>query len=183
MGCSVFMRNSHYIASANARGQGLFRRPKSAEPNLFMAGLLCLWVVLTGSVLLQGQQAPPPSPPATEGYPVTVEGHEVFQIYEAFGPISAHDRAETGFRAARPKLVYTPGADLAAITTAESDYGTEIRLGDNVLTIVSDDDAKRMHVARAALAKYYASQIRNAVTAGAAGAQRANSWFEPQSTP
>ena len=32
-----------------------------------------------------------------------------------------------------------------------------------MLTIVTDDDAKRMHVARAALAKYYASQIRNAV--------------------
>ncbi len=163
MGCSVFMRNSHYIASANARGQGLFRRPKSAEPNLFLAGLLCLWVVLTGSVLLQGQQAPPPSPPATEGYPVTVEGHEVFQIYEAFGPISAHDRAETVSERLE-KLVFTPGADLTAITTNESEYGTDIRLGDSVLTIVSDEDAKRMHVARPALAKYYAGQIRNAVT-------------------
>jgi small-conductance mechanosensitive channel len=161
MGCSLYMRNSHYIASANARGQGLFR-PKSAEPKLFIAGLLCLWVLLTGSVLLQGQQTPPPAAPAAHGFPVTIEGHEVFQIYEPFGPVSAYDRAERASQRLT-QLVYTPTADIAAITTAESAYGTEIRLGDNVLTVVSENDAKRMHVARAALANYYANQIRNGV--------------------
>jgi small-conductance mechanosensitive channel len=37
-------------------------------------------------------------------------------------------------------------------------------LGDDVLTIVTENDAKRMGVTRAALAKYYASQIRNVLT-------------------
>jgi small-conductance mechanosensitive channel len=162
MGCSVFMRNSHSITSANASGQGISGRPKSCGFNPFLTGLLCLWAVLASSVLLRGQQTAPPSPPAPDAYTVTVEGHEVFPIYEPFGPISAHDRAERVSERLE-KLVYTPSADIAAITTSESAYGTEIKLGNDALALVSDNDAHRMHVARAALANYYANQIRNAV--------------------
>ncbi len=91
-----------------------------------------------------------------------VEGHEAFQIFEPLGPISAHDRAERASDRLT-KLVYTPGADLAAIAPSDSDYGSLIKLGDDVLTIVTDNDAERMHVSRAALAKYYATQIQNTV--------------------
>ena len=128
----------------------------------------------------KAQQPAPPSPSSDHGYPVTVEGHEVFQIYEAFGPVSAHERAEK-VSERLGKLVYTPGADLAAITTNDSDYGTEIRLGDDVLTIVSEGDAERMHVARAALAKYYAGQIGKTVMQ-ARQEHSGNSWFERRFT-
>jgi small-conductance mechanosensitive channel len=151
------MHNSHAPCSAKAAG-AVFSRSK----NLLSTILLCVLAVIADAVLLEGQQSAPPSPPAAQGYPVTVQGHEVFEIYEAFGPVSAPARAEKVSERLE-KLVYTPGADLAAITTSDSDYGTEIRLGDDVLTIVSDEDAKRMHVARAALAKYYATQIRDTV--------------------
>jgi len=152
------MHNLHAPSSAKAAGQAVFTQSK----NLLFTIFLCVLAIMAGAVLLEGQQPTPPSPPAAQGYPVTVEGHEVFQIYEAFGPISAHDRAAKVSERLR-KLVYTPSADVEAITTAESDYGTEIRLGDNALTIVSVADAERMHVARGPLAKYYASQIRNIV--------------------
>jgi small-conductance mechanosensitive channel len=142
--------------------QVMCRRSKPFSRDLLVAILLCIWAVLASSALLQGQQPAPPSPPAAHGYPVTVEGHEVFQIFEGFGPVTAHDRAERASERLT-KLVYTPGADIAALTASDSEYGTEIRLGDNVLTIVSDADAKRMGVTRGALAKYYASQIRNGV--------------------
>ena len=79
-----------------------------------------------------------------------------------YGPFSAHDRAQRVSERLR-NLVFTPSADVAAITTFESDYGTEIQLGDDTLALVSDDDAEHMHASRALLAKYYAGEIRKAV--------------------
>jgi small-conductance mechanosensitive channel len=162
MGCGVFMRNSHFPAVANAGGRAMFRRSHSFGRSPFVAILLCVCAVVGGSFHLEAQQSATSPNQATEGYPVTIEGHEAFRIYELLGPLSAHDRAERASERLA-KLVYTPGADLTAIAPFDSEYGTEIKLGDHVLTIVTDDDANRMHVARAALAKYYASQIRNTV--------------------
>src|SRR5271169_2309646 len=90
-------------------------RLKSLSLKRCLKIVLCICIALASSVLLQGQQSAPPSPPAAQGYPVTVEGHEAFQIFEPLGPISAHDRAQRA-SARLEKLVYTPGADLTAIT-------------------------------------------------------------------
>jgi len=140
----------------------MFRSPKSRRQNLFSTVLLCVFAVIASPILLTAQQSAPPSPPAAQGYPVTVEGHEVFKVYERLGPFTPQERAQR-VSERLTKLVYTPGADVAAITTAESDYGTEIKLGDTVLTIVTDDDAKQAHVARALLAKYDAGKIRDGI--------------------
>ncbi len=140
----------------------MVRRSKSSGLNLFLTILSCVLVVTASSVRLTAQQSAASSHEANPGYPVTVEGHEVFKIYEAFGPVPAQERAEK-VSERLGKLVYTPSADVAAVTTNESEYGTEIKLGDIVLTIVSENDAKRMNVARVALAKYYAGQIGNAI--------------------
>src|SRR5271165_3830923 len=156
------MRYLHFPASASSGGQAMLRPPKSRRQNLFTVVALCFLAVIASSILLTAQQSAPPSPPAAQGYPVTVEGHEVFKVYERIGPFTPQERAQR-VSERLTKLVYTPGADVAAITTAESDYGTEIKLGDTVLTIVTDDDAKQAHVVRALLAKYDASQIRNAI--------------------
>src|SRR5208282_2410612 len=109
MGCSVLMRNSHFTASANAGGQDVFRRLKSFGLNLFLATLLCVCVVMAIPLLLEGQHPTPPSEKDTQGYPVTVEGHEAFEIFEPLGPISAHERAQRASERIA-KLVYTPGA-------------------------------------------------------------------------
>jgi small-conductance mechanosensitive channel len=124
--------------------------------------VLCICIAIASSALLESQQPVPPYGEEAHGYPVTVEGHEAFQIFEPLGPISARDRAEKASERLT-KLVYTPSADVAAIAPSDSDYGTLIKLGDDVLTIVTDNDAKRMHVGRGALAKYYATQIQNTV--------------------
>jgi len=137
-------------------------RSKSLSLKLCPKIALCICIALASSVLLAGQEPTPPSGQEAHGYPVTVEGHEAFQIFEPLGPISAHDRAQRASDRLE-KLVYTPGADLTAIAPSDSDYGTLIKLGDEVLTIVTDNDAERMHVNRAALAKYYATQIQNTV--------------------
>src|SRR5271169_6574312 len=100
------MRNLHVPSPEKAAGQAMFSQAK----NLLSTVLLCVLAIMAGSVFLEGQESTPPSPPAAQGYPVTVEGHEVFLIYETFGPISAHDRAEK-VSERLGKLVYTPSAD------------------------------------------------------------------------
>ena len=140
----------------------MLRRPQPSDRNPFVAVLLGLCVVVGSCLLLEAQQSAPPSNESEQGYPVTVEGHEVYQIYVEYGPFSAHDRAQRVSERLR-KLVFTPSADVAAITTFEADYGTEIQLGDDTLALVSDDDAEHMHASRALLAKYYADEIRKAV--------------------
>ena len=162
MSRGVFMGNLRVPASANAGGQDMFHPLRSSRLNLLFATLLCLLAAMGGSVLLTAQQASPAPEQANPAYPVTVEGHEVFQVNEGLGPFSAQERAQR-ISERLTKLVYTPSADLTAITTSESDYGTEIKLGDDVLTIVTDDDAKQTHVARSLLARYYVTQIRDAV--------------------
>src|SRR5271157_270922 len=162
MSRGVFMRNLHLPSSASAGGQAMVRRSKSSGLNLFLTILLRVLAVMASSVLLTAQQSTPSSDQANQGYPVTVEGHEIFKVYERLGPFTAQERAQR-VSERLTKLVYTPGADVGAVTTAESDYGTEIKLGDTVLTIVTDDDAKQAHVSRTLLAKYDASQIRNGI--------------------
>src|SRR5208337_4346419 len=142
MSRGVFMRKLHFPSSANAGGKAMFCPPKSRRQNLFATLLLFVLAVIASSILLTAQQSAPPPDQANQGYPITVEGHEVLIVYERLGPFNAQERAQR-VSERLTKLVYTPGADVAAITTAESDYGTEIRLGDNVLTIVTDDDAKQ----------------------------------------
>src|SRR5208282_2530767 len=100
----------------------MFGRLKSPSLNLLLVILLCVWGVIAGAVLLAAQESAPPSQPAAQGYPVTVEGHEVLQVYVALGPVSAHDRAQKASDRLR-KLVYTPSADLGAINIVESEYG------------------------------------------------------------
>jgi hypothetical protein len=156
------MRNHSSKAPVNAGGQAMCGGSKFLSRKFGLAIALCIWATLGSRLPLAAQQPATPSPPGSKGYPVTVEGHEAFRIYEALGPLSAHDRAERASERLT-KLLYTPGADITAIAPFESEYGTEIKLGDQVLTIVTDDDASHMHVARAALAKYYASQVRNTV--------------------
>jgi small-conductance mechanosensitive channel len=119
-----------------------------------------LFFVLT-AITLRAQQ---PASQTTEnpGYPVTLEGQEVLRIYEGIGNFSAQDRARAASQRLRD-LIYAPAANIAAITTADATYGTEVKLGDRTLLLVTDEDAKQAHISRQLLAKYYAGKIRDAM--------------------
>ena len=134
----------------------MLRRSQLFRNHLLIAAFLCSW-----SLAVYGQSAAP-SAAQQQSFPVTVEGREVFTIYDGVGPFSAQDRAQR-VSERLSKLTFTRNTDLANIGTSESEYGTEVRFGETVLTVVTDNDAQRMHVSRAALAKYYTSQIRTVI--------------------
>jgi small-conductance mechanosensitive channel len=106
----------------------------------------------------------PSSPPseAPVGYPVTVEGNEIFRIYEGVGSITAQERAASVSERIR-KLIYTKD-DLSQIKGSDSPYGTAVMLGDNALVVVTEEDAKHYHVTRQVLANYLAQRVRNVLT-------------------
>lgn len=116
------------------------------------------------SALLTAQQPTPKDTQANPGYPVDVEGREVLRIYDAVGSFSAQYRAEAVAQRLQ-KLVNDPAADVSQIKAVDSEYGSSIELNDNVLMVVTDNDAKQMQISRVLLANYYAKQIRQGITA------------------
>jgi len=98
------------------------------------------------------------------GYPVSVEGNQIFLIYESIGSVTAEQRAAAVSQRVR-KLIYS-NDDLSTITGADSPYGTAVMLGDKVLTIVTDEDAKHYHASRPVVANYLAARVRDAVAQG-----------------
>jgi small-conductance mechanosensitive channel len=128
---------------------------------------LVLAVVLLASVAtgthLAAQQTTPEPDASSQGYPVDVDGLEILRIYEGVGSFSAQDRAAK-VAGRLQKLVDDPTADVGQITIADSPFGSTIELGDNVLLAVTDNDAKRLQIPRAALADYSLKQIRQGIT-------------------
>ncbi|HKD85007.1 MAG TPA: mechanosensitive ion channel family protein [Terriglobales bacterium] len=115
--------------------------------------------LLPASLLAQPETQAKEEP---QGYPVKVEGTEIFRIYEGIGNFSAGDRAAGASDRFR-KLIYSPQTNLANIVVADSPYGTSIMLGENILLVISDDDARHYHITRQALAQVLADRIRNTV--------------------
>ena len=132
-----------------------------ASPTSRRCWLFAVLLLLFSAALLAQQAAEHDAPaPEPEGFPVTVEGHEVFKVYEALGPISAHERAQR-ISARLLKLAYDPSANPDDLRTNVTDYGTEIRLGDAMITVITEEDAKRMKVSRSLLVKYCVDEIRS----------------------
>ncbi len=162
MGRIMPRRTSWFRTSANCGGRAFY---STARPHFqpIATALFYLGWLLAICVPLWAQQSPHGVSELDTGYPVTVEGREIVRIYEGLGTLSAQERAQAASERFK-KLIYAPAADIAGITTANSPYGTEIVMGDRVLLMVTDDDAKHAHLARDLLARYYVGQIRDAIT-------------------
>jgi small-conductance mechanosensitive channel len=161
MGRIMSGRKSSFPAAANSEVHALYPA-LSFQCERIASFLLYFGLLLLISSAVSAQQSPSSANQAGDGYPVTIEGHEVFRIYEAVGTLSAHDRAQ-GASARFSKLIYAPAADIAGITTISSPYGTEIVLGDQILLLVTDADAQHAHISRDLLARYLSGQIRGAI--------------------
>jgi small-conductance mechanosensitive channel len=159
MGRIMSGRKLSFPAASHCGGRFFFSALLSRRE--WIAALLLGLVLLLSSAVSAAQSTSSPDQ-AGDGYPVTIEGHEIFRIYEAIGTLSAQDRAQ-GASARFSKLIYAPAADVAGITTVSSPYGTEIVLGDQILLLVTDADAQQAHVSRELLARYLVGQIRGGI--------------------
>ncbi len=126
---------------------------KTILASLFFATLLAI------PVAAQQATSPPSEPPV--GFPVTVEGNQIFLIYDGIGSVTAPQRAAAVSERIR-KLIYTKD-DLSTIKGADSPYGTAVMLGDSVLAVITDDDAKHYHASRLVAANYLANRVREAL--------------------
>jgi small-conductance mechanosensitive channel len=134
----------------------------SARQRSFLVVLATLLFAMLMSASLAAQPSALQASEQTQGYPVTVEGNEVLRIYEGIGSFTAQERARAAAERFH-KLIYDPSADLANITTGDLPYGTSVMLGDSVLLVVTDEDARHFHVSRQALGIYFAGRIRDAI--------------------
>lgn len=119
----------------------------------------CLAVIPSAA---QDQPASQTAPAQNSGYPVNVDGREVLRVFESVGSFSAQERADA-ISARLQKLVNDPAADLNQIKVVDTTFGTSIELGDNVLMVVTDNDAHRLQVSRSVVAAYYLKQIRQGI--------------------
>ena len=113
---------------------------------------------------LAAQAASPEPDQATQGYPVNVDGREILRIFENVGSFSAQERAQAVANRLQA-LVNDPTIDLDQIAAVDSPFGTSIELRDNVLLVVTDNDARHLQVSRSVVASYYLKQIREGIRA------------------
>ena len=113
---------------------------------------------------LAAQAASPEPDQATLGYPVNVDGREILRIFENVGSFSAQERAQAVANRLQT-LVNDPTIDLDQIAVVDSPFGTSIELRDNVLLVVTDNDARHLQVSRSVVASYYLKQIREGIRA------------------
>jgi small-conductance mechanosensitive channel len=142
-------------------------RPDTRVVNKLALAVAVLVVVLCLAIIPSAAQdqaaSQPPSPPQNPGYPVSVDGSEILRIFESVGSFTAQDRAKA-ISARLQKLVNDPAADVNQIKIVETAYSTSLELGDNVLLVVTDNDARHLQVSRSVVAAYYLKQIRQGIT-------------------
>ena len=126
---------------------------------VLLSCLLLSFCLTTGGAVAQSTTA---TSPPTEGYPVDIDGKEILRIYEGVGSFTARDRAEAVSDRLQ-KLVKDTSVDVGNIEISDSPFGTSIELGDAILLVVTDTDAKHLQLSREAVAHFYLKQIQNGI--------------------
>ncbi len=96
------------------------------------------------------------------GYPVVVDGYTVFTIYENTGATSAQERAQNIAERIRA-MARDPKLDPNQLTTSDESFGSEVKFGDQIIVLITDDEARDAGLPRQALAIQYASLIKDAM--------------------
>jgi small-conductance mechanosensitive channel len=99
-----------------------------------------------------------------QGYPVTVDGYEVFRIHQNLGAASAELRAQR-ISVALEQLAKAQDFDPQKIQANEEGGIATVRYGDQLLVTINDAEAKGSGLPRKALAYQYALLIREKLTA------------------
>jgi small-conductance mechanosensitive channel len=98
-----------------------------------------------------------------QGYPVVVDGYELFRIHQNLGATSAEERAER-ISARLEELVSASEFDPNQIAASEEGGVTTIRYGDGLIVTVTDAEAKGSGLPRKALAIQYTKLLQEKLT-------------------
>ena len=128
------------------------------------------WLVVLAALLVALPHVYAATPAETElsssnppnGYPVMVDGYTVFFVHENMGAASAEQRAQRIANRIRA-IARDRKADPNQITTSDESYGTTVKLGDQMILLITDDEARDAGLPRQALAIQYVSVIKDAV--------------------
>jgi small-conductance mechanosensitive channel len=131
--------------------------------------VLCWLVILAASlVALPGVYAASTaedessSAKPSNGSPVIVDGHTVFFVYESMGVGSVEQRAQRISERIR-SIARNPKADPNQIRISDELFGTAVKLGDQIIVFITDDEARDTGLQRQALAVQYVGLIKDAV--------------------
>jgi len=98
-----------------------------------------------------------------QGYPVVVDGYEVFRVRQNLGAATAEQRAER-ISARLEELATAEDFDPRAIQVAEEGGVTTVRYRDQLIVTINDAEAQGTGLPRQALAKQYAALIQEKLT-------------------
>ncbi len=131
--------------------------------------VLCWLVILAASlVALPGVYAAAPaggessSAKPSNGSPVIVDGYTVFFVYENMGAASTEKRAQRIAERIRA-IARDPKADPDQISTSDESFGSSVKLDDQMIVLITDDEARDAGLPRQALAIQYVGLIKGAV--------------------
>lgn len=133
---------------------------------LLAALLVLIWMLSTPNLIqAQEEPSPTPEPPPTAqpGYPVEVGGQVLFYVTERIGSIPAEERAAIIAQRIND-LANNPFAPPLEISLVESEFGTDILAGDEILATVTDRDAASVSMTREEAAQTAATLIEQAIT-------------------
>jgi small-conductance mechanosensitive channel len=119
---------------------------------------------LTGPLLARAAEtggAPPPAPPSMTAAPVVIDGVKLFDV-RGIHAFPAKDRAR-GIQARIEAYADNPALSSRALTVTETAEGSRITLGERLVMVVSELDAKQEQVSRPLLARIYVKRIGEAI--------------------
>ena len=99
----------------------------------------------------------------SHGYPVMVDGYEVFRIHQHLGAASAEERAER-ISARLEEIAGSSDFDPNEIKASEEDGVTTVRYGDGLIVTLNDEEAKGSGLQRQALASQYVKLLQEKLT-------------------
>ena len=97
---------------------------------------------------------------ASQGYPVMVDGYEIFRIRQSLGAVSAEDRANR-ISAALEDLARAEDFDPKKLTANEEGGVATVRYGDQLVVTINDAEAHGSGLPRKALAIQYAKLLQD----------------------
>ncbi len=99
------------------------------------------------------------TPEEHHGYPVVVDGYEIFQVHQNLGAAAAPERARR-ISAALEQLATAEDFDPKAIQATEENGVTTVRYRDQLIVTINDAEAHGTGLPREALAKQYAALLQ-----------------------